>query len=146
MTRILLVLLAALVAIGADDPWAKVKELKSGSEMKIWKRGASQPVDAKYDDLTEEKLLVVVKNEQAGIDKDAIDRIDARAPSKRPKPTVENKVSRDVQLSDRSAAPPRSMKESQVGGPSTSTSSTVSWGDRPGFETVYRRTTGAAKQ
>jgi len=146
MTRILLVIFAALVTMGADDPWAKVKELKSGSDLKIWKRGASQPVDAKYDDVTEEKLIVVLKNEQVGLDKSEIDRIDARAPSKRPKPTVESKTTREVQVSDRSAAPPRSMKEAQVGGPSTSTSSTVSWGDRPGFETVYRRTAGPAKQ
>jgi hypothetical protein len=146
MKRILLVLFAALAAMGADDPWAKVKELKSGSDLKIWKRGASQPVEAKYDDLTEEKLIVVLKNEQVGLDKTAISRIDARDASKRPKPKLQSKTVSDVQVADHSASPPRSIQESQVRGPSTSTSGTVSWGDQPGFETVYRRASGTAKK
>ena len=144
----LLLCALALVAAGADDPWTKVKELKSGSEMKIWKRGAAQPVDAVFDELTEEKLIAVIKNEQMAIPKTEIDRIDAREKTTgKSKPTVESKTERGVTQPERPAAPPRSMKESQAGAPTMSSSSTVTWGSgKPGFETVYRRTATATKQ
>ena len=124
--------------MGADDPWAKVKELKSGSELKLWKKGASQPIDAVYDDLGEEKLLVVLKNEQMAIPKDGIDRIDARPSTKKDKPKVESTVQKDINNPSAIAAPPRDQKSRSIPGESTSASTNVSWG-KPGFETVYRR-------
>ncbi len=138
MMRLLLVLVAGVVAMGADDPWAKVKELKSGSELKLWKKGASQPIDAIYDDLGEEKLLVVLKNEQVAIPKDGIDRIDARPSTKKDKPKVESTVQKDINNPSAIAAPPRDQKSRSIPGESTSASTNVSWG-KPGFETVYRR-------
>ena len=39
---------------GADDPWKKVKELKTGSELHVYKRGAAQPLTVKIDELTDE--------------------------------------------------------------------------------------------
>lgn len=35
MPKILLLLLATLAALGAGDPWAKVRQLKSGDELRI---------------------------------------------------------------------------------------------------------------
>jgi hypothetical protein len=147
MARFLLLLAAAaVVCSGADDPWAKVKELKSGSELKIWKKGASQPIAAVYDDLGEEKLLVVVKNEQVAVAKDGIDRIDARPSTKKDKPKVESSVKREINQPSSVAAPPRDQKSRSMPGDTTSASTNVSW-DKPGYETVYQRVPAApAKQ
>lgn len=138
MLRIVLLIFAGVMAMAADDPWAKVKDLKSGSELKIWKRGVSQPIDAIYDDLSEEKLLVVVKNEQVAIAKDGIDRIDARPSTKKEKPKVESSVKREINQPSAVAAPPRDQKSRSMPGDTTSASTSVSWG-KPGYETVYRR-------
>lgn len=59
MPKILLLLLATLAALGADDPWAKVRQLKSGDELRIFKNGAAQPMLAKFDEVHEEALSVV---------------------------------------------------------------------------------------
>ena len=40
MTRIALAILSAAVLLAADNPWAKVQELKSRSELKIYRKGA----------------------------------------------------------------------------------------------------------
>lgn len=144
MMRLAVFLFAALAAVGADDAWAKVKELGSGSELKIWKKGAAQPVEAVYDDLTEEKLLVVLKNEQVAIAKDEINRIDARPKGQKRQAVKETRVERDVHRPERAAAPPRSMREPAAGSPQSSVSNTVSFsGGKAPFETVYRRTAGA---
>lgn len=135
---LLLIPIGALLAMAAEDPWTKVRELKGGSELKVWKKGASQPIDAIYDQLTEEKLLVVMKNEQVALPLEGIDRIDARASTKGTKPKVESAVTRDVERPERAAAPPRSPRDPQPGAPTMSSSSSMSWG-KPGFETVYRR-------
>jgi len=54
-------LLAAVAVFAADDPWAKVKELKGGAELRVYKKGAAQPLLAKMDELTDDNLMVVVK-------------------------------------------------------------------------------------
>src|SRR5947209_3353457 len=76
--RILAAFLFVAAAFAADDPWTKVKELKSGTEVRVMKKGAAQPVIGKFDEATDENLILVVKTEQTAIAKDAIDRIDYR--------------------------------------------------------------------
>ena len=78
MFRGLLLLLPAAAAFAADDPWAKVKELKSGTEIRIYKRGASSPLVGKIDEARDHSLTVVLKNEQVTVEKDQIDRLDYR--------------------------------------------------------------------
>src|SRR4051794_23311035 len=80
MRAIILLVTAAALALGADvkTEWTKVKELKSGTELRIYKRGVAQPILAKAGDATEEKLIVVLKNEETAIDRKDIERIDAR--------------------------------------------------------------------
>ena len=128
MRGLLLLLLAGLVAFGADDDWSKVKALKTGSELKVYKKGSSQPVSATMDELTADNLVVVFKKTQMAIPKDQIDRIDAR-PGGGAHWTKET-----------------TTKES-VGpdGPTSSTSTGYSTGGKPNFETVYRRPSGAPK-
>src|ERR1700734_2058170 len=78
MTRIVTFLLAAAVLLGADTSWTRVKELKSRAELRVYKKGAREPINATYDDANDERLIVVVKNEQVAIPKEDIDRLDAR--------------------------------------------------------------------
>jgi hypothetical protein len=54
-----------------------VKELKSRAELRIYKKGAREPINATFDDATDDRLIVVVKNEQVAIPKEDIDRLDA---------------------------------------------------------------------
>jgi hypothetical protein len=79
--KLALFLLATLAALGADDPWAKVRQLKTGSELRIFRKGAVQPTLAKFGDVVEDALIVIVKNAQTSIPKDSIERIESR-PSK----------------------------------------------------------------
>src|SRR5437868_10739572 len=85
MRRMLLVLLCSLTALAATDPWAKVRNLKTGTEVRIFKKGATRPVLATLDEANDENLIVVVKNEEIAINRDDIDRLDYR-PRETPTP------------------------------------------------------------
>src|SRR3954454_7677160 len=78
MKRILFFLLVANAALAAEDAWTKVGELKSGTELRVYKRGVKQPVLPKFDEANPDNLVVATKNEQVAIPKADIDRIDYR--------------------------------------------------------------------
>jgi hypothetical protein len=128
-------ILTAAVLFSADDPWKKVRELKSGTEMRIYKTSAKQPITANMDELKDESLVVVVKNEQVAISRDEIDRIDARPPQTGSRVTKETKAT--INTHESQPATPGSRNPS---GPSSSQSSSLSIGSKPGFETIFRRT------
>ena len=140
MVRILLFLLAAIVAFGADDPWAKVRGIKSGTELRIYKTGAKLPVLAQMDEANEENLIIIVKNEQMAIARDQIDRIDYRPPggrvSKETKTSVDSTETRPLK-------PDRAQPSSR---PSSSSSTNVTVHSKPDFETIYRRPATPAVQ
>jgi hypothetical protein len=140
MLRIFLFALATVAAFGADDPWAKVKEIKSGTDLRVIRKGSAQPLLVKMDELTDESLLVVNKNAQMAIPRDQIDRIDSR-PAK-PRWVKETKTS--VNSGEVKPAAPGS--EGTAPGPSSSTSTGYSIGSRGDFETVYRRSAPAPKK
>ena len=124
MVRLLLLLLTTMTLPGAEDLWTKVRQIKSGAELRIYKKGARQPVLAKMDEANDERLLVVVKNEQVAIDRDHIDRIDYRPPQSGGRLKTESK----------------STTESQdTKGPSSSTSTALTFQSKADFETIYRR-------
>jgi hypothetical protein len=138
MLKTIIILCAAAIAFGADDPWAKVKELKTGSELQVYKRGSVQPLTVKMDELTDQNLIVINKNAQTAILRDDIERIDAR-PSGKTRTVNETKVSEKNAATD-----PRSTIRARIhpGRDESSyvwASSGVTW-SKPGFETVYRRT------
>ena len=140
MVKILLFALLSMAAYGADNPWNKVKELKTGAELRIFKTGAKQPILAMMDEATDERLIIVVKKEQMAIDKDQIDRIDYRPPkSGGPRVTKETRTTLDP---PGQVAGPAPRGSGGGGGPSTSTSSSLNLGSKPDFETIYRRTPG----
>ncbi len=140
ISRVLLFALAAVTVWAADDPWAKVKDLKSGTEIRVYKKGSTQPVMAKMDEANDGRLLVVVKNEQLAIPKADIDRLDYRPtkPGTRVTTTTESK---NTEPDTRPAPPGLSSRT-----PGTSTSSSVSIGSKPDFETLYRRPTAPPKK
>jgi hypothetical protein len=134
MSRLLLFFCTALLAFAADNPWAKVKDLKTGTDIRIYKVGAKQPILAKMDELTDESLVVILKNEQTAISKDEIDRIDYRPPQT-------SRSSRESKTTTELPQPvgPRPTPGTSV--PGSSSSTTVSSAAKPDFETIYRRTT-----
>ena len=140
LTTLLFVLLAGSAAFAADDPWTKVKDLKSGTELRIYKKGTAQPILAKSDDVTEDNLIVVVKNEQIAIAKDLVDRIDYRT-NKGGRITTETRV-RGRPTPDSTPQPPG--HGSDVPGASTSTS--VGIGSKPDFEMIYKRPAAPSKK
>ncbi len=144
MSRTATYLLATFILAGvqlsaADTSWTKVKELNSGAELRIYKRGARKPMNATFVDAADDRLIVVMKNEQTAIAKDGIDRIDARPAGAPRKPSV--------QKTDTQTEPdytPRPNAGPPV--PGSSSSSSVSWGNKPDFETIYRRSDEPSKK
>jgi hypothetical protein len=130
MRGLLLPMLAGLVAFGAADEWAKVKALKTGAEIHVYKKGSPQPVTAEMDELTDENLVVIIKKTQMAIPKDQIDRIDARPNSSR-RVTKETTTKQTVDPD---------------GTQNTSTSTGFNFEGKPNFETVYRRPPAAPKK
>jgi hypothetical protein len=142
MLKLVLLLCTALAAFGADDPWAKLKELKTGTELRVYKKGSMQPLLVKMDELTDENLIVIDKKEQTAIARDQIDRVDYR-PSGKSRVTTESTTKVNDGMGDPKAVIPGPGQQGTPG-PSTSTSSGLSVGSRPDFETVYKRPTGGA--
>jgi hypothetical protein len=129
MRKLFLFLLAALTVLGAGDDWAKVKSLKAGAELRVYKKGSMQPVMAQMGELTDDNLIVIVKKTETAIAKDQIDRIDAR-------PSSGSRVTKETTAKD-------------GGGPDGATSSVstnYSTGSKPDFEMVYRRPPATPKK
>ena len=142
MLRLACVSLAAVALFPADDPWSKVKELKGGTERRIFKKAAKQPSEAHFDELTADNLVVVVKNEQVAIAKDDIDRLDYR-------PAGGSRVTRESKTSVKAPGDPDATRPgppSAYPGQTTSTSSGLSIGSKPDFQTIYRRTTAPPRK
>jgi hypothetical protein len=137
--RLIIALIASVALFGADDPWAKVKELKTGTELRIFKKGSAQPLLATSDDVTEDKVIVVVKNEQSAIAKDDIDRIDYRPPQKGSRVTRETKTSTGAGDIAKVTGGPEERGPSRASVPGQSYGSSLSIGSKPPFETLYRR-------
>lgn len=137
MRHALLILCSALTIFAAEpDPWTKVKDLKSGTEIRIVRKDAKAPVLAKFDEADADRLLCVVKNEQISIPKAEIDRLDARPTAgSRVKPNYTSKTE-DPKFDKPPAGPPGMAR------PSTSSSSGLTIGGKPDFETIYRRSPG----
>jgi hypothetical protein len=111
--------------------------LKTGTELRVFRRDAKQPVQAIMDEANDERLVVVVKNEQTAIPKEDIDRVDYRPPQSGSRLKSESKVTTEVPGARADLPVPK-----RSGGEPRSVSSGLSIGSKPGFETVYRRKIG----
>lgn len=141
MRKSLLVLCTAILAFAADDPWAKLKDVKSGTELRVYKKGTMQPLLVKMGELSDDNLVVINKNEQTAIARDQIDRVDCR-------PSGKSRVTRETTSKD-NANDPKALLPSGMNrtyGTSSSTSSSLSIGSKPDFETIYRRPPAAQKK
>jgi hypothetical protein len=131
MTKALILCCALFASFAADDPWDKVRELKSGTELRIIKKGSVQPILARMDEATAESLLVVVKTEQISLPRDQIVRIDYRPV----KPSGLIKEPQSAVVTDNRAT---------GGGYQTGQTSSISSGinvagKQQEFKTIYRR-------
>jgi hypothetical protein len=126
-------LVAAVSLFGAADPWSKVREMKSGAELRIFKKDAKKPLLATFDEANEERIVVVIKNEQMAIPKDEVDRIDYRPSQPGGRVKAESTATEDSHPQTAGRVP--SIRP----GPSTSTSSGIMIGSKADFETIYRR-------
>jgi hypothetical protein len=138
--RVALVLLLTIAGLfAADDPWGKVKDLKTGSELRIFRKGAVKTILATLDNATDENLIVVVKNEEIAIPREDVDRIDAR-----PKQASAGGT-RQTETIDHGPEGQTPSPQGHPSGPSTSTNTSYSFGSKPEFQTVYRRPPPARK-
>jgi len=125
-----MLLVAAMTALADDDPWAKVRDLKSGSQLRIYKVGEKDAIFAKLDQAGEESLIVITKNAQVSIPKEEIERLDLRVVGLR-------SAAKQTRV-DRKVAP----KGAEVTGntiPGATTSVTSGLSRPQPFETIYRR-------
>ena len=134
MRTLFVLFLTASAAFAADDPWAKVRDLKTGVEIRVLKHGSMQPIIGTMDEATADHLVVVVKNEQTAISRDQIERVDARPPQPGGRFVRESKS----EVKDPDA---KSLVPYTPGGtvPSQSNTTTVTVHQKPEFETIYRR-------
>jgi len=115
-------LLACVLAWAADD-WQKVRDLKSNSEVRIYKKDSTKPLAGKISGATERKVILMTKNEVVSIDRSEVDRVEYHPPSK-----VEKNESSGTATNE-------------DGSNSQSSSYGVSW-SREGWQTVYQRPAG----
>ena len=133
MKRIVLLLLTAMAALAAEDPWVQVRELKSGTELRIYRVNTKEPFLAKLDQASDESLIVITKNGQVSIPKEDIQRLDCRRvpPHRRVKET----------RADRKIAPKGAETTSNtIPGATTSVKTRLDIPSKPGFEKIYART------
>jgi hypothetical protein len=140
--RTLAVLLLCLGVHASDDDWSKVKQTTTGADVRVFKKGSSKPVLAKLDEATDEKLLVVVKNEQVAIPREQIDRIDYRPPGG-------NKVTKETKVTQNdppgSGTPQRGPTYGASVPSQQNVTTGVTVGGKPDFELLYRRPAGKPK-
>ena len=129
MLKVFLLMLAAASAFGADDPWQKVKDLKSGTDLRVFRRGSNQPLLVQMGELTDDNLVVIDKKAERAIPREEIDRIDSRPPKRT---WVKEEKSSNTTNSD--------------GSNSSSYSSGYSKGSRGDFETIFRRSAPPPKR
>lgn len=133
MLRFSILLAAAVSLLGAENPWVKVKDLKTGQEVRVVKKASHVPLIGNFADLTDENLIVVIKNEEIAIPRGDIDRIDARPAG--PASRIKRDSKTEVKDPEASRGNPYDSRL-----PQTNSTSAISMGEKPGFETVYRRT------
>jgi len=141
MRGLALVLLAAVTAFAADDPWTKVRDLKSGTELRIFKKGGLHPILAKMDEANPDSLIIVVKNEELAIPKDQIDRIDYRPLKTGGRVTKETRETVEGPDAKTAAESPNNIP-----GETTSASTSYVINSQPDFQTIYRRPPPEAKK
>ncbi len=133
MKRIVLLLLTAMAALAAEHSWTQVRELRRGAELRIYRVNMKEPLPAKFDQATDESLIVITKNGQTSIPKEDIDRLDCRVA--KPRPLV-----KDTRVDRKTAAKGAERTSNTIPGATTSVRTGLDLASKPGFEKIYERT------
>src|SRR4051812_32925001 len=121
MGRYTALFFAAAVLFAAEDSWTKVKELKSGTEIRIVRKGVPQPLEAKLDEVRDDAIVIVVKKEQKAVPREEIERLDYR-----PKPGSRTTTETRTKSEPVDGVPPAGMDHgAAVPGQSQSTSVSI---------------------
>jgi hypothetical protein len=134
MRGLVIVLLAAVTAFAADDPWTKVRDLKSGTELRIFKKGGMHPILAKMEEANPDSLIIVLKTEELAIPRDQIDRIDYRPLRTGGRVTKDMREAVEPADAKTAAESPNNIPSETVG-----SSTSYVFNPQPDFQTVYRR-------
>jgi heat shock protein HslJ len=122
----------------SDDPWAKVMALEAGAEIRVIRKDAlTKPVTGVFSEADAERLVLVVKNEQTAIARDKIQQIDAR-PKGGSRVTRTSTTTQNMPMDRPTPANPAERVRPVPPNSSSSTSSGLSMGGKPGFELVYK--------
>jgi hypothetical protein len=130
MRLAVLLMLCALTALPAEDTWAKVRELKSGTELRIYKTNSKDALEAKFERAGDDSLIVTTKSQELSVPKEDIERVDVRrANGGRLKTHADRKV----------AQKGAEVTQNTIPGGTTTVTTGMSFPSKPGFETVYKR-------
>ncbi len=140
--QIALLMLPLSGLFAADDPWTKQRGLKSGTEVRVYKRAVAKPVVGKLDEVREDSIVMVVKDTQVSISKDDVDRLDARPEQTASRMRKETKT----ETTYPTPGPGTPGLKQSSGAPEGHTSSSLTFGSKPDFETVYRRVAVSGKK
>jgi hypothetical protein len=133
MKPIVPLLLTAMALLAAEDPWVQVRELKSGTELRIYKVNTKEPFLAKFDRASEESLIVVTKTGQVSIPKEQIERLDCRR-------TPPPQIVKDTRLDRKIASKGPSITNGTLPGVTTSVKTRLDIPSKSAFEKIYDRT------
>jgi heat shock protein HslJ len=127
-----------LARFETEDSWQKVIALASGTEIRVVRKNAlTKPLLGTFDEATGERLVLVVKNEQIAIERDQIQQVDAR-PKGASRVTRTSQSTQNMPMDRPQAANPAERARPVPPNSTSSTSSGLSIGSKPAFETVYR--------
>jgi len=129
----------SLIAMGfaADDAWTKVKEIQSGADVRILKAGVKDLLTANFSEADDQRVIVVIKNTQMAIAKADILKLEAR-PVGSKRLTKEEKMQK-LDPAAEQAKPKVPVPGSKPVPDMQSSSTSVSFGSKPGFELVYHK-------
>ena len=137
MKAILAGFMLILSSAAAEDTWSKVKALKSGTEIRVFQAGTKEPLVGKIDEADDERIVLALKNEQKAVSKSDIERLEARPTGGRP--VTKTSTMKREDPSAELARPKVPVPGSSATPALSSSSSSVTFGSKPGFELVYRK-------
>ncbi|BDC48072.1 hypothetical protein F183_A03880 [Bryobacterales bacterium F-183] len=122
---------------GTEDTWWKVANLDRGTELRVYKSGSTQPLNVKMDEANAERVVVIKGKEQVAIRKEDITRLDFRPSAKQPRIKREDHMkTADPGTQVQS---PGKLGSNRIPHGTTESGSTLTFGSKPDFETIYRR-------
>lgn len=134
--------IAALVLVAQESPasedtWWKVANLDSGTELRVYKSGSTQPLLVKMDEANAERIVVIKGKAQMAIRKEDITRLDFRPPSKQPRIKREDRMKNSDPGTE--VQSPGKLGSNRIPHGTTESGSTLTFGNKPDFQTLYRR-------